>query len=101
VTATIQTAQSANSPETVYTKFKLVNTTLASDIGGTETFSAFAFINTAVVTANQVTVNAVAHVGLGETVSVEGIAVAPQAGVTAGLAWATVTAASLSWVRIA
>lgn len=101
VTTTIQTAQVANDPELVYAKFKLKNTTTSADIAGTETFTAFVFKHTAQVQSQQVTVNAVCSVGLGETLAVEGIAVAPQAGDVGGLAWATINAATLSWVRIA
>lgn len=101
VTTTIQTAQVANAPELVYANFKLTNTTISTDIAGTEMFTAFIFTHTAQVQAQQVTVTAVCHVGLGETLAVQGEAVAPQPGDVVGLAWATVTAAALSWVRIA
>src|ERR1035437_1104499 len=101
VTTTIQTAQVVNAPELVYAKFKLKNNTTSADVGGSETFTAFVFTHTAQVQSQQVTVNAVCHVGLGETLAVAGIAVAPQVGDVGGLAWATINAASLSWVRIA
>lgn len=101
VTTTIQTAQVANAPELVYAKFKLANTTTNADIAGTETFTAFVFTHTAQVQSQQVTVASVCHIGLGEVLTVAGVAVAPQPGDVLGLAWATITAATLSWVRIA
>jgi hypothetical protein len=101
VTTTIQTAQTGNAPELVYAKFKLKNTTTSVDIAGSETFTAFVFTHTAQVQSQQVTVNAVCHAGIGETLAIAGIAVAPQVGDVGGLAWATINAGTLSWVRIA
>jgi hypothetical protein len=101
VTTTIQTATVPNSPELVYFRFKLTNATTLADIVGSDAFCASVFLNTAQVQAQTVTVSAICHIGLGEILAVCGFADAPQPGVTGGLAWATINAGNVSWVRIA
>lgn len=101
VLTTTQTATAPNSPELVKSRLKLVNTTTATDIGGTEVFSGFVFTNTASLQATNQAITATVYLGLGDTVTLEARADAPQAGVTVGQAWAQVKTAALTWVQIA
>jgi hypothetical protein len=98
VTTTIQTA--VTPPELVYARFKFTNATTLADVAGSESFCAFVFTGTGQVQAQQVTINAICHIGQGESLVAAGEVVAPVAGAVLGLAWATITQASLSWVRI-
>ena len=100
VTTTIQTANALYAPQLVYARFKFTNATTLADVAGSESFCAFVFQTTAQVQAQQVTLNAICQIGLGETMVACGEVVSPQPGTVLGLAWATITQASLSWVRI-